>query len=67
MSAKGIGFRSSERSRIRHQAIQLAAQLPENPHLALRILEATKLIISDGLNDDRACEHAAARVVSLVR
>ena len=48
----GSKFRSSERSRIRHQALQMAAQLPENPHEALRILDVTRQLVIDGMGDD---------------
>ena len=45
---------------IRLQALQIAAQLPEDPHKALRILDAARQIVIDGMDDD------GGEVVSLV-
>jgi hypothetical protein len=45
---------------IRLQALQIAAQLPEGLHKALRILDAARQIVIDGMDDD------GGEVVSLV-
>jgi hypothetical protein len=66
MGAKETGFRSNVRTKIRLQAYQIAAGLPENPHLALRILDATRQLISDGMAGEDV-ETVAENVVSLVR
>ena len=52
--------RSKERFKIRLQALQIAAQLPEDPQTALRILYAARQIVIDGMDDD------GGEVVSLV-
>jgi hypothetical protein len=52
--------RSKERFKIRLQALQIAAQLPEDPHKALWILDAARQIVIDGMDDD------GGEVVSLV-
>jgi hypothetical protein len=65
--AKGNGFCSTEQSRVRLQAFQLAANLPEDPHLALRILEATYRLIIDGMAADDEASDDAAKVLRLVR
>ena len=46
--------------KIRLQALQIAAQLPEGLHKALRILDAARQIVIDGMDDD------GGEVVSLV-
>jgi hypothetical protein len=54
---------SKERYKIRLQALQIAAQLPENPHTALRILEAARQLVVDGMDDTPD----DGNVVSIVR
>jgi hypothetical protein len=66
MGSKDARFRSSERSRIRHQALQMASQLPENPHEALRILDVTRQLVIDGMGIDGEAV-ADVRVVRLPR
>ena len=51
---------SKDRFKIRLQALQIAAQLPEDPHKALRILDAARQIVIDGMDD------GSGEVVSLV-
>jgi hypothetical protein len=40
--------------------LQIAAQLPEDPHRALRILDAARQLVINGMDDD------GGEVVSLV-
>jgi hypothetical protein len=44
--------RPKDHFKIRLQALQVAACLPENPHQALRILAAARQIVIDGMGDD---------------
>jgi hypothetical protein len=44
------------------QAAAIAAQLPENPHTALRILDAARQLVLDGMDGDDG-----SNVVSIVK
>jgi predicted nuclease with TOPRIM domain len=55
--------RSNPRSWIRHQALQIAAQLPEDAQSALKILEEARKLVIDGMDDG---DDAGEKVVSLV-
>jgi hypothetical protein len=61
------GWRSTERSKIRLQAVQIAANLPENPHLALKILEAAYTLIRDGMDGEEDASALAGKVVKFRR
>jgi hypothetical protein len=50
--------------KIRIQALQVAACLPENPHKALRILAAARQIVIDGMDDG---DDNDSNVVSIVK
>jgi hypothetical protein len=54
---------SKDRFKIRLQALQIAACLPEDPHKALRILDAARQLVVDGMDDDGGDQN----VVSIVR
>jgi hypothetical protein len=43
---------SKDRFKTRLQPLQIAAQLPDNPHTASRILDAARQLVVDGMDDD---------------
>lgn len=48
---------------LRRQAIQLAAQLPENPEHAMRVLELAEMLVRDFLTTQAAGERLPGDVV----
>ena len=51
---------SKDRFKIRLQARQIAAQLPENQHTALRILDAARQLVIDGMGTTTAAKWSAS-------
>ena len=43
--------RPKDRYKVRLMALQIAAQLPANPHEALRYLDVARQIVVDGMDD----------------
>jgi hypothetical protein len=56
--------RPKDRYKVRLMALQMAAQLPENPHAALRVLDEAKRIVLDGMDDT---PDDSGNVVSIVK
>jgi hypothetical protein len=56
--------RPKDHFKIRLQALQVAACLPENPHKALRVLAAARQIVIDGMDDG---DDDGGNVVSIVK